>query len=87
MRINATHATTTLQSLCENNVNFGATFVCILVMSSYVGKCLYALAYDAVLSNLPPAAGSFKVAQDFLKIFCDFKIIERNLFFCKINQY
>jgi len=49
MRINATHATTVgvskyhvcisaaqrnfTNSLCENNVNFGATFVCILVMS------------------------------------------------------
>jgi len=29
--------------LCENYVNFGATFVCILVMSSYVRKRLYAL--------------------------------------------
>ena len=30
-------------SFCENYVHFGATFVCILVVFSYVRKCLFAL--------------------------------------------
>ena len=30
---------------CENYINFGATFVCILVVSSYVRKCLYSLRF------------------------------------------
>ena len=32
-----------VNSLCENYVKFEAASVCILVMSSYVRKCLYAL--------------------------------------------